>query len=72
MGTTTGIHTRMQTVRQPDRQRTTMIIMRTTLPMPTAPTIGTATTTMTMTMTMTTRMRPAMDTMSTHMAPTPT
>ena len=70
MGTTTGIHTRMQTVRQPDRQRTTMIIMRTTLPMPmpTAPTIGTATTTMTMT----TRMRPAMDTMSTHMAPTPT
>ena len=68
MGTTTGIHTRTQTVRQPDRQRTTMIIMRTTLPMPmpTAPTIGTATTTMT------TRMRPAMGTMSTRMAPTPT
>ena len=66
MGTTTGIHTRMQTVRQPDRWRTTMIIMRTTLPMPmlTAPTIGTATTT--------TRMRPAMDTMTTRMAPTPT
>ena len=70
MGTTTGIHTRMQTVRQPDRQRTTMIIMRATqpMPMPTAQTIGTATTTMTMT----TRMRPAMDTMSTRMAPTPT
>ena len=48
MGTTTGIHTRMHTVRQPDRWRTTMIIMRTTLPMPmpTAPTIGTAITTM--------------------------
>ena len=68
MGTTTGIHTRMQTVRQPDRQRTTMIIMRTArpMPMPTAPTIGTATTTLP------TRMRPATDTMSTRMAPTPT
>ena len=59
MGTTTDLHTRMEAARQPDRQRTTMIIMRTTLPMPTLTT-------------MTTRMRPAMDTMSTHMAPTPT
>ena len=49
-----------------------MIIMRATqpMPMPTAQTIGTATTTMTTTMT--TPMRPAMDTMSTRMAPTPT
>ena len=73
MGTTTGIHTRMQTVRQPDRQRTTMIIMRTTLPMPmpTAPTIGTATTDMPTPTAMTTRTQLATDTMTTRRAPTP-